>query len=183
MTDTELVKKTKAGDLAAFETLVKRYETRVAATVIGMLGHCQAADDTGQEVFIRLYKYLKNFREDASLGTYLTRIAINLSLNELKRRKRRLLLFGDNTDEVAPDLSSVPDESLHEWENQQLVQEAIQTLEPGFRAVVVLRLIEGYSTKETAQLLKVPLGTVLSRLSRAQKKLKEYLIPYMQEDK
>lgn len=177
-----MVKKTKAGDLAAFETLVKRYEAQVAATVIGMLGHCQAADDTGQEVFIRLYKYLKNFREDASLGTYLTRIAINLSLNELKRRKRRRLLFG-STDEVAPDLNSAPDESLHQWEDQQLVQEAIQTLEPGFRAVVVLRLIEGYSTQETAQLLKVPLGTVLSRLSRAQKKLKEYLIPYMQEEK
>lgn len=181
MTDIELVKKAKAGDLTAFEALVKRYEPRVAATVIGMLGHCQVADDVGQEVFVRLYKYLKSFREDASLATYLTRIAINLSLNELKRRKRRQLLFGDSEGDLTGTDGAL-EESIEQRENQRLVQQAIQRLEPAFRSVVVLRLIEGYSTEETARLLNIPLGTVLSRLSRAQKKLRTLLTPFMQEE-
>ena len=72
---------------------MRRYESKVAATVVGMLGAGNEADDVGQETFIRFYNALKNFREEASVGTYITRIAINLSLNELRRRKRRRFLF------------------------------------------------------------------------------------------
>lgn len=181
MTEHELIKQAKAGDPHAFEQLVKKYESQVAATVIGMLGKCQAADDVGQEVFIRFYKYLTSFREDSALGTYLTRIAINLSLNELKRRKRRRFFLG-SSEEDEKDIAVDPDDSINKRENQKLVQNAIQKLEPNFRAVIVLRLIEGHSTEETAKILNIPLGTVLSRLSRAQKKLKKYLTPYLQEE-
>lgn len=181
MTDSELVAKAKKGDLRAFESIVKTYEPRVAATVIGMLGNCQAAEDVGQEVFIRFYKYLDSYRLDASLGTYLTRIAINLSLNEIKRRKRRRLFFDDSADDVK-DVAVNPNEAIQAKENRELVQQAIQKLDPAFRSVLVLRMIEGYSTEETAQILGVPLGTVLSRLSRAQKKLKEILAPFIQEE-
>ena len=181
MTDEKLVRQAKAGDRAAFESLVKKYESRVAATVIGMLGSCQAADDVGQEVFIRLFKYLANFKEDASLATYITRIAINLSLNELKRRKRRHFLFS-GTDPEDGEATQHPDETLYRSEEQRLVHRAIQRLEPEFRAVLVLRLIEGHSTQETADILGIPQGTVLSRLSRAQKKMKSYLTPFVQEE-
>lgn len=181
MTDRELIDKTRAGDNRAFERLVERYESQVAATVIGMLGQCQAADDIGQEVFIRFYKALDRFRQESSLGTYLTRIAINLSLNELKRRKRRLLLF--QKPEENTNLATMnPDDSMERNERQRLVEQAIQKLHPAFRAVVVLRLVEGYSTEETAQILAVPLGTVLSRLSRAQKKLIKTLTPLIKEE-
>ena len=180
MTDHELIKKAKQGDRNAFEQIVKKYESRVAATVIGMLGQHQAAEDIGQEVFIRFYKYLHSFREDSGLGTYLTRIAINLSLNELKRRNRRQLFF-KSTDENTNEMPVKTEDSLNDYESKEIVTHAVQKLEPAFRAVVVLRLIEGYSTEETAQLLKIPLGTVLSRLSRAQKKLKEILKPYILE--
>jgi len=180
VTDSELIQKTKEGDLSAFEQIVKKYEKKVATTVIGMLGNTQAADDVGQETFIRLYKYLDKFREDAALGTYLTRIAINLSLNELKRRKRRNMFFLD-ADENAPDYSTNLNDSMNASEERELVQNAIQKLEPNFRAVLTLRLIEGYSTQETADLLGLPQGTVLSRLSRAQKKLKEILAPFVEE--
>ncbi|NIR47450.1 sigma-70 family RNA polymerase sigma factor, partial [candidate division KSB1 bacterium] len=108
MTDRELIDNVRAGDSQAFEQLVKRYESQVAATVIGMLGSCQEADDVGQEVFIRFYKAIHQFREEARLGTYLTRIAINLSLNELKRRKRRHLLF-KRPEKVKPMMN--PDDS------------------------------------------------------------------------
>jgi RNA polymerase sigma-70 factor (ECF subfamily) len=180
LTDHDLIARARGGDNHAFAELVKRYESQVAAVVIGMLGNSAAADDVGQEVFIRFYKALRSFHGDAALGTYLTRIAINLSLNELKRRKRRRFFFSKSENEKS--LAEIQaDEQPDSFESQQLVQQALQKLEPEFRAVVVLRLIEGYSTEETAKALKLPLGTVLSRLSRAQKKLQEYLRPFIEE--
>lgn len=181
MTDHELIKEACTGDNHAFEQLVKRYESQISATVMGMLGNCDEADDVGQEVFVRFYKSLQRFREESALGTYLTRIAINLSLNALKSRKRRNFLFSTN-DADTEHIFINPDESAQKNEKQEFVQNAIQKLEPEFRAVIVLRLIDGYSTLETADLLKIPQGTVLSRLSRAQKKLKKILAPYIEEE-
>jgi len=177
LTDENLVRRAQEGDHEAFQALVRRYESLVAGTVIGMLGNCPEADDVGQETFIRLYRSLKNFRGESKLGTYLTRIAINLSLNELKRRKRRKSLFFQKPIDEMHDL---PDEGADAEldEDREIVQQAIGRLEAKFRSVVVLRLIDGYSTEETARILKIPIGTVLSRLSRAQKKLKELLTPY-----
>ena len=181
MTEQQLIINARGGDHTAFEAIVKKYEAQVATTVIGMLGPCQAADDVGQEVFIRFYKSINNFREGSTLGTYLTRIAINLSLNEIKRRKRRRFFFTSGYEDDAKELSYNPDDTILKTEDQRLVHQALQTLDPNFRSVIVLRLLKGYSTEETAKLLNIPIGTVLSRLSRAQKKLKEALIPYMEE--
>lgn len=181
MTDHELIERARDGDNSAFAELVKKYESQVAAVVVGMLGDRDAADDVGQEVFIRFYKALRGFRGDAGVGTYVTRIAINLSLNELKRRKRRRSFFSRSEDEPAV-FKVRTDEIPESFENHELVNKALQKLEPDFRAVAVLRLIEGYSTEETARTLNIPLGTVLSRLSRAQKKLQEYLTPYIREE-
>jgi len=177
LTDEQLVGAARAGDTAAFKELVKKYEPRVAATVIGMLGDCPEADDVGQDTFIRFYQALGRFRGESSVGTYITRIAINLSLNELKRRKRRGAIFTRSDPEM---MQNVPDERAEiEYSREKVaVQQAIQKLKPEFRAVVVLRLIDGYSTEETADILRVPTGTVLSRLARAQQKLKKSLTAY-----
>ena len=75
-----MLKNARNGDNNAFKEIVKKYENQVAATVIGMLGYCTEAEDIGQETFIRFYKALHKFRGESSIGTYLTRIAINLSL-------------------------------------------------------------------------------------------------------
>ncbi len=173
MTDSQVIREVLDGNNSAFRVLVQRYESRVASTVIGMLGHCPEADDVGQETFIRFYNALTNFRGDSQVSTYLTRIAINLSLNELKRRKRRFGLFV-NQDENSPEIA----DDIHQAEatnSKELINKALELLEPKFRSVVVLRLIEGYSTEETAKILNSPLGTVLSRLSRAQLKLKDII--------
>ncbi|MGB0929810.1 MAG: RNA polymerase sigma factor [Chitinophagales bacterium] len=174
LTDNELIQQAKEGSERAFQGLVVRYQQKVAATVIGMLGKSTEAEDVGQEVFIRFYKSISKFRGDSSLGTYLTRIAINLSINELKRRKRkRMFSFFSTQDEEVRELQ-IPDTSIsqEQRETQQMVHQAIQKLDPKFRSIILLRLIEGYSTKETAMILELPIGTVLSRLARAQKKLK-----------
>ena len=176
ISEQELVRKAQNGDKNAFIELIKQNEHRVAATVIGMLGSSPEADDVGQETFIRFYQSLDKFRGESSVGTYLTRIAINLSLNELKRRKRRNTHFFSQGEEK---MGKAPDKKnrKNKKELKDIVHLGIEKLDPKYRAVVVLRLIEGYSTNETAQILRLPVGTVLSRLARAQKNLKEILTP------
>src|SRR5690606_11813615 len=91
--DQRLIASAMNGDIASFKVLVQRHEGKVAGIVKSMLGDTPEALDVGQEVFIRFYESMKNFRGNASLATYLGRIAINLSLNELNRRKRKQRLF------------------------------------------------------------------------------------------
>ncbi len=148
----------------------------MAATVIGMLGHCQEAEDIGQETFIRFYQSLDKFRGESSVGTYLTRIAINLSINEIRRRQRCRKFFFSKTDDTT---ENIPDTNnpRNQKETKQIVHQALQKLDHKFRTVLVLRLIDGYSTEETAQILNLPVGTILSRLARAQMKLREILKP------
>lgn len=182
--DEQLIAQTLAGNEQAFGVLVRRYERQVAATILGMLGNCTEAEDVGQETFVRFYTALATFRGESAVGTYITRIAINLSLNELKKRKRRRSFFSflssndDTTENKHPELH-LPDPTQHaqQYENNEIVLKALQLLDEKLRLVAILRLIEGYSTKETADLLNIPLGTVLSRLSRAQDKLREIVNP------
>lgn len=174
--DTALIDRARAGDEAAFRGLVERYESQVAATVVGMLGPGDEADDVGQETFVRFYQALSKFRGEAALGTYLTRIAMNLSLNAIKRRQRQRWRFWSRDDEKAPPEPSFDgrDERAAQ-ECGQAVHAALARLKPDFRAVVVLRTLDGYSTKETAELLEIAEGTVLSRLSRGMKQLETIL--------
>lgn len=175
LNDLELVRQAQQGDKTAFSALVNRHEGTVAATVVGMLGPGDDAEDVGQNVFIRFYHALEDFRGDAALATYLTRIAINLSLNELRRRQRRRLLFmAPSHGEVRPDQEAQVDEEQSR-DTGEAVNMALQKLPPKYRSVAVLRMIQGYSTKETAKILGLPQGTVLSRLARAQEKLKDLL--------
>ena len=166
--DVALVERVKAGDQKAFEQIVRQYKSMMARVIVGMLGNQNDADDVGQEAFIRFYRSVDQYKGDASLGTYLTRIAINLSLNALKKRKsRQWVSLEEKHDSMQRGQS--PE---HRSDDEELVRKALEQLAPKYRAVVVLRLMQGYSTKETAKILKLPLGTVLSRLARAQEKLK-----------
>lgn len=176
--DIELLDMARAGDNNAFGALVHRHTPRISATVIGMLGNTAAADDVGQEVFIRFFRSMDSFNGQSELSTYLIRIAINLSINELKRQKRKHTVSYDNSTFNDPE----QDDSVNSPENRdlkELLEKAIQRLDIKYRKVIVLRLVIGYSTKETAKILDIPMGTVLSRLARGQKKLQVILAPYV----
>ena len=173
--DRELIERARTGDEQAFHELVERHEPRVAATVVGMLGPGDEAEDVGQETFIRLYRSLDRFRGDSSLGTYLTRIAINLSLTALKRRKRWTSRFvrQDDGERAAPEGSWDPRGQMEREDMAREVRAAVNRLAPKHRTVVVLRMIDGYSTRETAEILDIPTGTVMSRLARAMERLEK----------
>jgi RNA polymerase sigma-70 factor (ECF subfamily) len=179
--DEELLRAARAGEDQAFRRLVERYEGQVAATVVGMLGPGDEAEDVGQETFIRFYRAMGNYRGEAGLGTYITRIAINLSLKALRRRQTWIKRFVSRDDEDAVLAEPFRDgEGEVERRSQaDMVRVALESLKPEHRVVVVLRMLEGYSTRETAEILNVPQGTVMSRLSRALEKLKGLLGPYL----
>lgn len=177
--DAELVAHARAGDSAAFRAIVERYQGAVASVVIGMLGPGDDADDVGQETFVRLHRALDQFRGDAQLSTYLRRIAMNLSLNALKRRRRWRLRFvsRDQSAEPLPE-PPVPAYDAEDAERRDVVRAAVAKLAEPHRAVVVLRLLDERSTREAAEILGLPQGTVMSRLSRGMAELERLLKPY-----
>ena len=141
-----------------------------------MLGEGAVAEDIAQEVFIRLHKALPKFRGDAQLSTYIHRIAVNLSLTELKKQQRRRkwqLPFSKETNAQTQQISEEDQQARTDLKD--LIDMALKQLDAEFRVVVVLRLVQGYSLNETAQLLNIPTGTVASRLARGQKKLQQIL--------
>jgi RNA polymerase sigma-70 factor, ECF subfamily len=171
--DQELIAAARRGNRPAFAHLVKRYEAQVARTATGMLGRGPDAEDVGQETMLLLYRNLGKFRGESSLATYLIRIAIHLSLRALKKRRGWLSFLEP---QLLAELATVPradsaDTVVERSQQGALVARALETLRPDERAVVVLRVVHEYSTKEVAKMLGVREGTVMSRLSRSLAKL------------
>lgn len=174
--DDILLERARSGDQQAFAQLVERHEAAVRGIVSGMVGP-GLAEDIAQEVFIKFYRALDKFAGNAKLSTYLGRIAINTALTSLEKRKRRPTHLSVEERELLrqADHSQSPERT----ELQDMLRSALGRLSKEYRAVVVLRLVEGYSVSETADLLQIPMGTVASRLSRAQRELQAYLKPIL----
>jgi RNA polymerase sigma-70 factor (ECF subfamily) len=173
--ENELVKAALEGNKKAFGEIVTRYQKMVARTVKGMLGDSVFAEDIGQEVFIKLYHSLSAFRGEAKLSTYIQKIAVNLTLNEIKRRKRFFSMFSQKGNTEMYEFEVADHDTEERREASEIVNKALMALEPKFRIILTMRMLQGYSTKETAEILDLPLGTVLSRLSRAQDHLRNIL--------
>ena len=172
--DTHLIEEAKNGDIEAFRTIVEQYEGKVASVIKGIFGDVPTSTDVGQEVFIKLFESLAKLKSESSLPVYITRLAINISLNEIKIQKGKLRSPESMKDDNISTEQSLPD--LRE----NLFNE-IQKLETDLQLVVILRMIEGYSIQETATLLNIPAGKVMSRLYTAQNRLKQ-VIHHERED-
>jgi RNA polymerase sigma-70 factor, ECF subfamily len=171
----DLIKESLNGNKKAFGEIVTRYQSMVARTVKGMLGDSVYSEDIGQEVFIKLFYSLSDFRGEAKLSTYIQKIAVNLTLNEIKRRKRFFSTFSQKGNNEMYEIEVADHGDEEQREAREIINRALMNLNPKFRVIVTMRMIEGYSTKETAEILDLPIGTVLSRLSRAQEQLKNIL--------
>lgn len=184
-TEALQIARAKAGDAEAFASLVHAWQDRVFATIYRMVNRREDAEDLCQEAFVRAYHALPHFEERASFGTWIFRIAVNLSLShrrDLKRHPIEALPAGAPGDnghdpqvEIADPRAARPEEATMADERRRAVHAAIQALDPESRAVVVLRDLQDQSYEEIAEELGVPVGTVRSRLHRARMELKERL--------
>lgn len=165
------------GNEPAFRRLVEEHLDSVTRTVTGLLGNTQEVDDVVQEVFVKLHAHLSTFRGDASLKTFITRIAINRSLDVLRARKRRrwLQAWGSAHDLETAGGSVEAVDRVANAERNSALRRALNTLPESQRVVVLLRLVEDLSTEETANVLGIKYGTVLSRLKRGTDALKNEL--------
>ena len=178
--DADLVGRWHAGDAGAFEVLVRRHERRVFSLVYRMLGNRQEAEDVAQEAFLALHRHGHRFRGDARFSTFVYRVAANAALNRrrsLGRRRAREEALAQRQD-AGQDLPSTfrdPEDAASGVEVQARVQAALLGLPNDLRMAVVLYDIEGQSYGEIAQALRIPEGTVKSRIHRARNALRDRL--------
>lgn len=186
--DHELIEATKHGDEAAFAEIIRRYRSPITNYLYRFLNDYEEAVDLAQETFVRVYFAIARYHTEYAFSTYIYRIATNLAISELRRRKRRRLvsltgLFqfedGDAKDFQPSDGKPLVVENLIEDEQSSTIARAIATLPEKYRAPVVLRDVEGKTYEEVAQILQLGLGTTKSRISRARGLLKEKLKNYL----
>lgn len=183
LSEVELIRRASIGDEAAFRELVGLHESSIASVVTAMLGPGDDADDVGQETFVRFFNALPKFRGDSSVRTYLTRIAVNLSIDVLSRRRKTLnwVRIGDTQGDA--DIAARDEtKDLETADLNARIRAIVDELDPAHRAVVIMRILEERSTRETSEILGVPEGTVMSRLKRAMEKLETRLRPLIAND-
>ncbi len=187
LSDHQLIEATKSGDEAAFGEIMRRYRSPITNYIYRFLNDYEEAVDLAQETFVRVYFAIERYHTEYAFSTYIYRIATNLAISEIRRRKRRRLvsltgLFQYDNEEAQdfnpPDEKSLPDENLIESEQSQTIARAIATLPEKYRAPIILRDIEGRSYEEIAQIMELGLGTTKSRISRARGLLREKLQKY-----
>lgn len=185
--DHQLIEATKQGDEAAFAEIVNRYRNPLTNYLFRMLNDYEEAVDLAQETFVRVYFAIERYHTDYAFSTYIYRIATNLAISEIRKKRRRKLLSltsffqneeGDAQEFHLPDEKSLPDEDLIENERNRTIEKAIATLPDKYRAPIILREIQELSYEEIAQILGLGLGTTKSRISRARGLLRDKLKHY-----
>lgn len=184
MTDEErvLVARAQGGDRPAFEALVTRHGGRIYSLVLRMLrGDREEAEDVTQEALLRAYEAMPRFRGDSGFYTWLYRIAVNLALHRLERKKLPTRSLDDpEAGVVVPDLSTEPARATVSGELSEAVKAALDRLPDASRTVFLLRESQGLSHDEIADILGIAAGAVRVRLHRAKKELVRLLSPYLE---
>ncbi len=181
----ELIKRCQQGDREAYNQLVERYHSRIYNFAYSLSRNHDDAMDVSQDAFVRGWQSLRSFRGESSFITWLTRITRNLFLDLQKKRKHdpRISLdeMLEGQDEgpgrEVEDSAPGPEDITLTNERVQLVRKAIFSLAPEHREILTLYDLQSFSYEEIAQILKLPMGTVKSRLNRARRALKEKLYP------
>src|SRR5438552_12120473 len=190
VSDHALLEGTLAGDEDAFAELVGRYRNQITSYIYRMTNDYDGAVDLAQETFLRVYRAAGRYQTTHAFSTYIYRIATNLAISELRKRKRRRLvsltglLAGNEGEESrdfdAPDERPLADADLIDAEQRRVVKRAISTLPERYRAPLVLRDVEGKSYDEIARILGTSEGTVKSRINRARNFLRDKMRNYIQ---
>lgn len=183
--DRALVERVRAGDVTAFEPLVERYRQRVYRLACHVLRDTEEAWDVAQEAFIRAFQALPNFRGQSAFYTWLFRITLNVASDRARQRAARGRALGTERLEEAEwertlvDPGEAPDASAARAEERRRIARALESLPPHHRAIIMLSDLEGLSYREIAEVLGIPMGTVMSRLHNARKRLRAALGPLL----
>ena len=187
--DHALLEATRTGDEDAFAELVGRYRNQITSYIYRMTNDYDGAVDLAQETFVRVYRAADRYQRSYAFSTYIYRIATNLAISELRKRKRRKLVsltgYFQSNDGSEPRELNPPDErplqdcELVDTERRNAVQRAIGTLPEKYRAPLILRDVDGRSYDEIARILETSEGTVKSRISRARGFLREKMSAYL----
>jgi len=175
--DAELIEAALTGDRTAFEGLVLRYQDRLYAAMVQVVGSADEAEDVVQDAFVRAFLKLDTFQNNSQFFTWLYRIAFNSALSRMRRRKTTTSLdqAREAVGDEPVDQFAGPDQRMLQQERVQMVQKALGQLSPDHRAILVLREMEDHAYEQIAEILNISIGTVRSRLSRARSQLKTVL--------
>lgn len=180
--DDELVRRLRAGEEAAYEALLARFQQPVYNLAFRLASNPGDASDVVQEVFLKVFRNVGHFRRQSSLKTWIYRITVNEAHNQRRwffRHRSREVGLDDETDEgcsrTVADTGRSPFDCAFDREKQVLIENALGRINPLFREVVVLREIEDLSYEEIAEVLQISLGTVKSRIMRGREALREEL--------
>lgn len=174
--DEDLIERFQKGDVYAFDLIVKRYKEQLLNFVYRFVGSQEEAEDIVQETFLRVYRKRHAYKRIAKFSTWIYTIAGNLSRTELRRRKRRRMFsvtdmgFEDRDYEIADDGHN-PETQVDSVIQEEIIHWEINNLSPKFREVIILRDVQELSYEEISKIIKVPIGTVKSRVNRGRLKL------------
>jgi len=176
MADEDLIERFQQGDLYAFDLIVKRYKDQLLNFVFRFLGNQEQSEDVLQETFLRVYRNRHAYRRVAKFSTWIYTIAGNLARTELRKKKRRRLFsisdMGiDNKDYEVSDEKFNPEAHVDTLLHTDVIQSEIDRLSPKFREVIILRDIQELPYDDISKILRVPIGTVKSRVNRARLRL------------
>src|ERR1700719_1520008 len=184
-----LVAAAKAGDAAAFEELVNRYERKIFRLTMNITRNREDAEDAMQEAFMKAYSHLSGFQEDSRFYTWLVRIAANEALMRLRKRRPNQFSLDEpieSEDDFVPqqieDWGPSPEQRFAQTELRDILRGVIEELPPDFRIVFLLRDVEGLSTQDTAEAVGISEAAVKSRLLRARLKLRKKLDTKFRQD-
>jgi RNA polymerase sigma-70 factor (ECF subfamily) len=176
--DKSLVQAAQKGDMGAFEELVARHRDKIYARAYSMMRNEEEAIDLSQEAWVKAWQRLKQFQGESSFGTWMTRIVINLCLDQLRRHKRQRAESIEALDEESggverqmPVVTVNPTEGLERAELRQRIDQALSQLSSAHRTAIVLCEFEGMEYKEIARVMECSIGTVMSRLFYARRKM------------
>ncbi len=178
--DDVLITLFQSGEEEVFRILVERYTQRVRNLIYSIFNEASLVDDIAQEVFIRVYEALPKFRFESSFYTWLYRITVNKSRDELRKRRTRKFfslhsMLDASSDELQSKIRVFPEDSSA----KDLVNKGLQQLPEKFRIPIILKDIDGLSYEEMAEIMQCEVGTVKSRLSRARAMLRNILAPML----
>ncbi|MCE9559646.1 MAG: sigma-70 family RNA polymerase sigma factor [Armatimonadetes bacterium] len=168
--DLVWIERCRAGDETALNYLITRHRARLIRVAANILRDAHEAEDVAQEAFIRGFRELKNLRDDRAFAGYLYRIAVRICMDRLRSRKPSQAEFDAGTSDKG-----------NQVENRVVIQKLLAELTPELRATLVLREIEQFSYEEVAEAMKVPVGTVRSRLHTARERFRELWLSAMSE--